>query len=75
MLNIMKLLGYNKSFQISMLKDIQEFERKLAKISIPATELRKVERMYKRVSIGGLMKLLPEVSHICFYTTHSVIQL
>ncbi|XP_065061468.1 endothelin-converting enzyme homolog [Rhopilema esculentum] len=70
MLNIMKLLGYNKSYQISMLKDVQDFERKLAKISIPATELRKADRMYKRVSIGGLMKLLPEIEWKKFIATY-----
>eukprot|EP00112_Aurelia_sp_Birch-Aquarium-sp1_P007550 Seg1823.4 transcript_id=Seg1823.4/GoldUCD/mRNA.D3Y31 product="Endothelin-converting enzyme 2" protein_id=Seg1823.4/GoldUCD/D3Y31 len=61
MSNILKDFGYDGKHVKSMAKDIFEFEKKLAKIFIPSTKLRKPDLIETRMTIDELKAITPQV--------------
>ena len=61
MVSVMKLFGYTSKSLTADMKKVLDFEIKLAAISIPRYKLRQEDKLYKKMSMGELHKLVPEV--------------
>ena len=61
MSSIIKGFGYDGKHAKSMVKDIFEFEIKLANIFLPSTILRKPDLVNTRMTIDELKSITPEV--------------